>query len=408
MATIAKTATNGVSRALVLLLGTAVFLNLADRGTIAVAAPVMKSELGLSATAFGTAVSAFFWVYAPVQVGIGWLCDRYSVYRLMALGITIWAAGTFLMGFAGGFLSLLVLRIMLGVGESIAFPGSSKIIARHIPAESRGIANSAVAAGIALGPAVGTLAGGMMVASFGWRAMFMAFGLVTLIWLFPWQKVTEALPAQSKDHAESAVPVVRLIKCPALWAMSIGHFANNYGFYFVLTWLPLYLVQQRGLSIERMAIVASLGYAVQAASSVALGHLSDRWTQAGRSEAAIRRAMLISGLVIAAIGTLGTATTGNLVIVTLLICIACAGYATGSLNLYCVAQMFAGPRASGNWVGIQNSMGNMAGIVCPIISGVLIDRAGYLSAFVVAAAIVTFGAFWWAFVLPPIRQIDFD
>ena len=82
----------------------------------------------------------------------GWLCDRFSVYRLLALGILLWAASTLLMGFVGGFLSLLVLRVMLGVGESIAFPGSSKIIARHVPPERRGIANAAVAAGIALGP----------------------------------------------------------------------------------------------------------------------------------------------------------------------------------------------------------------------------------------------------------------
>ena len=80
------------------------------------------------------------------------------------------------MGFAGGFASLLVLRVMLGVGESIAFPGSSKIIARHVPPERRGVANAAVAMGIALGPAVGTLAGGLIVALWGWRAMFFVFG----------------------------------------------------------------------------------------------------------------------------------------------------------------------------------------------------------------------------------------
>ena len=90
----------------------------------------------LAITTFGIAVSAFFWVYAPVQLLIGWLCDRFSVYKLMAGGIVLWAVSTLLMGFAGGFLSLLVLRIMLGVGESIAFPGSSKIIARHVPATS--------------------------------------------------------------------------------------------------------------------------------------------------------------------------------------------------------------------------------------------------------------------------------
>src|SRR3982751_7011974 len=160
-----------VPQALVLLLGAAVFLNYVDRGAIGIAAPLMKSELGLSEEAYGLVFSAFFWIYAPVQFFAGWLCDRFSVYKLMAAGILLWAASTLLMGLAGGFASLLVLRIMLGVGESISFPGSSKIIARHIPAERRGMANAAVAAGIAWGPAVGTLAGGLIVASLGWRAM---------------------------------------------------------------------------------------------------------------------------------------------------------------------------------------------------------------------------------------------
>ena len=140
MATIARAQTGNLTRWLVLLLGAAVFLNYVDRGAIAVAAPVMKGELGMSATAFGIAVSAFFWVYAPVQLVVGWLCDRFSVYKLMAGGIVLWAASTLLIGFVGGFTSLLVLRVMLGIGESIAFPGTSKIIALHVPPEQRGMA----------------------------------------------------------------------------------------------------------------------------------------------------------------------------------------------------------------------------------------------------------------------------
>src|SRR5690349_22661125 len=162
MATAAVGRTSRTSSALVLLLGAAVFLNYVDRGAIGIAAPLMKSELGLSDEAYGLVFSAFFWIYAPVQFFAGWLCDRFSVYRLMAAGILLWAGSTLLMGFAGGFGSLLVLRIMLGVGESISFPGSSKIIARHVPADRRGAANAAVATGLALGPAAGTLAGGLI------------------------------------------------------------------------------------------------------------------------------------------------------------------------------------------------------------------------------------------------------
>src|SRR6185369_8918934 len=133
------------------------------------------------------------------------------------------AASTLLMGFAGGFLSLFVLRIMLGVGESLAFPGSSKIIARHLPAERRGVANAALAMGIAFGPAVGTLGGGLMVASWGWRAMFFFFGAVTLLWLAPWRQAVRSLPTIGHHDEGAAVPLRALIGKWPLWSMSIVH-----------------------------------------------------------------------------------------------------------------------------------------------------------------------------------------
>ncbi|HET9398263.1 MAG TPA: MFS transporter [Sphingomicrobium sp.] len=406
MATIATT--TNVSRALVIMLGAAVFLNYVDRGAIAVAAPLMKGELNLSATEFGTAVSAFFWIYAPVQLLVGWLCDRFSVYRLMALGVIVWALSTLLMGFAGGFLSLLVLRVMLGIGESIAFPGSSKIIARHVPAEQRGMANAAVAMGIALGPAIGTLAGGMIVAKLGWRPMFIAFGLATLIWLIPWQRIVSALPTVHKETKEPMVPIARLIDKWALWAMGIGHAASNYGFYFLLAWLPLFLVQQRGLSIEQMTWLATLGYAAQAVACLAFGAISDRWTRSGKSEAGMRRGMLAAGQLLMALSIIGIAFTTNLYWLAVLLCLAGAATASLSTNLYSVAQMFAGPRAAGTWVGIQNALGNVSGIVGPIASGLLIDRSGYAGAFYLAAGVSAFGAIWWFVGVPRITRIIAD
>ena len=405
MASIATTRV--ANRGLILLLGAAVFLNYVDRGAIAVAAPLMKGELGLTATTFGIAVSAFFWVYAPVQLAIGWLCDRFSVYKLMAGGIVLWAASTVLMGFAGGFLSLLVLRIMLGVGESIAFPGSSKIIARHIPAERRGIANAAVAAGLALGPAIGTLAGGLIVAEWGWRAMFFAFGLATLIWLLPWQQTVRALPTTGHHDEGATVPIRALISKWPLWSMSIVHSLGNYCFYFLLAWLPLFLVQSRGFTIREMTLLASLGYAVQAVCALSYGHFSDWWTRSGRSEAACRRWMMVASQLLAAAAILGLAYAHSAISIAILLCLAGAATASLSLNLYAVAQMFAGPRATGTWVGVQNAFGNLSGIFGPIITGVIVDRAGYESAFVVTAAVATFGALWWAVGIPRITQVDF-
>ena len=400
----ARPATN----ALILLLGAAVFLNYVDRGAIGIASPLMKSDLGLSEEAYGVVFSAFFWIYAPVQMFAGWLCDRFSVYKLMAWGILLWAGATLLMGFAGGFLSLLVLRIMLGVGESISFPGSSKIIARHVEPERRGVANAAVATGLALGPAVGTLAGGLILQSWGWHAIFFTFGFVTLLWLLPWQQTVRALPTTGHLDEGQRVPLGSLLTKWPLWSMSIVHALGNYCFYFLLAWLPLFLTKSRGFSIGEMTLLATLGYAVQGACALGYGHFSDWWTRLGRSEAACRRWMMVASQLLAAASILGLAFAHDAVTIGILLCLAGAASAALSLNLYAVAQMFAGPRASGTWVGVQNAIGNVSGIVGPIVTGIVVQRAGYNSAFVLTAVIAAIGAAWWAVGVPKIEQVDLD
>lgn len=400
--------TKGVNRALIWLLGAAVFLNYVDRGAVGIAAPLMQGDLGLSATEFGLVASAFFWVYAPVQMLVGWLCDRFNVYRLMTIGLLIWAVSTLLMGFVGGFLSLLVLRVMLGVGESIAFPGTSKIIAEQVPAERRGLANAVVSTGIALGPAAGTLAGGLILASLGWRPIFILFGLVTLLWLLPWQRTVRQLETGTGEirSVPQQAPIGRLIGSWPLWSMSIAHIASNYGFYFLLIWLPNYLVKARGLDIGEMTLLATLGYVAQAIAAIGFGLWSDRWTRAGRSEGMIRRWMMIVAQIIQGGAIIGVLLSESMAGIGVWLII--AGIATGalSLNIFAVAQMFAGPRAAGSWIGFQNAIGNsFSGIVGPILTGMIVDAAGYDAAFHVAAAVAVAGGIWWLILIPRIRQV---
>jgi MFS family permease len=395
------------STVLVFLLGAAIFFNYVDRGAIGIAAPLMIGELHLSPSQFGVLLSAFFWVYAPVQLFVGWMVDRFNVYRLIALGVLLWAAGTLLTGFAGGFLSILILRVMLGAGETIAFPGASKIITRHVPPERRGMANAALALGIALGPAAGTLAGGLILASYGWRAIFIAFGIITLVWLVPWYF---AVPKKSEADAihEPRVPIRALLGKWPLWSMSIAHIASNYVFYFLLGWLPLFLTRSRGLPIPEMTAIATVGYAAQALSAFAFGYLSDWWTRGGRSEAAMRRAMMFGGQLVAAAAVFALAYADSPAELTIILCI--AGVATGalSLNTYAVAQMFSGSRAAGTWVGVQNAVGNLSGIFGPIITGIIVEQAGFTAACWLTAAVATFGALWWIWGVPRIEQVKLD
>src|SRR5690349_12813607 len=99
------------------MLAALVMLNYVDRGAVGIAAPKLKGDLDLSDTQFGLAVSAFAWIYEPAQFAVGWLSDRFCVYRLIAIGLAIWAFATFLIGFADGLAMLVMLRLALGVGE---------------------------------------------------------------------------------------------------------------------------------------------------------------------------------------------------------------------------------------------------------------------------------------------------
>ena len=406
MATVATSTARPATLALVLLLGLAILLNYIDRGAIAIASPVLKPELGLSNTEYGYAVSAFFWTYVPIQFFVGWACDRWCVYRLIAVGIAVWALSTLAMGLVGGLLSLIIFRLLLGLGESITFPGASKVIARHVAPGNRGLANSVVAAGIALGPVIGTFAGGMMVASYGWRPMFVIFGLITLLWIVPWLLTARRLPNFAPAGREPPVPLRLAARTKEVWAMGIGHFGATYPLYFIIIWVPLYLTKTRGFSISDMTYLATLGFIAQALSAVGQGWLSDRLVRAGRDEAMVRRTLMVGGNAVMAVSVLALMQAEDAASIGLWLVIFGAAAATGGVNLYAIAQMFAGPRASGTFIGIQNGLGNVPGIVMPIVTGLIIDWTGsYDNAFKLTAAVCAAAALWWLIGVPKIRRV---
>lgn len=392
---------------LVLMLVAAVFINYVDRGMIAVAAPLIKDEMALSATQFGIAVSAFFWIYGPAQLLVGWMVDRFNTERLLAGGVALWGGATAATALVGGLAPLVALRMLLGLGESVAFPASSKLIARDVPAAHRGSANAGIGAALAFGPAFGTLAGGLLMATYGWRAMFALFGIATLLWLLPWRRFMQR-PAAVRD-AGPELPFATILSRPTLWAQCAGHFTSNYGFYFLLSWLPLYLTKVRGFSIAEMASIAALTFAVQGVSALLSGWSTDRIIARGGSAPIVRKAMMVIGHVVAAAGTIAIVLveTRGATIAWLLVTGAAIGI--NSVGVYLIGQTFAGPRAAGRWIGVQNFIGNFSGIIGPIVTGMMIDASGgYLGAFALAAAISAVGAICWGLILPRIEPIDWD
>ena len=406
MATALKApAISGHARWLVLLAGVAIFINYVDRGNLATAGPLIKTELNLSNTQFGILVSAFFWTYVPAQLIAGWLAQRFCAYRVLAAGVAVWAVATMATGFAHGFIAIFILRLLLGLGESVAFPATSKLFADHLPPERFGMSNTATAIGLSIGPAFGIYVGGLIMAVSGWRLSFILFGAASLLWLIPWLLLKRDTPL---IHANTGPgpSMARIIRQPRAWIASLGHFTSNYGFYFMLSWLPLYLVKVHGFTLAQMASIGGAIYLLQGAAAT-LGGLGADWLIArGKTPNAARKIMLVSSsalttLSLAAV-VLGGATTA-------IIALAAAGIANGvgASNVFATGQTLAGPSAAGKWIGFQNFFGNMSGIIGPILTGYLVDHAGgYPAAFAVAAGVGLLGVLTWWVLIGRIEQVD--
>ena len=198
---------SGALQGVVILLVLSVSINYIDRGNLSIAAPLIKDELGISASQLGILLSSFFWTYAAFQIPCGWLVDRFEVNWVLAVGFFLWSVATAATGLIHGFAMLLALRLLLGIGESVAYPCYSKIMASHFLEHQRGLPNALIDAGTKVGPALGTLVGGILMAHFGWRPFFIALGLGSLFWLPGWVKWMPRGPGIAEGHP-SGIPSI--------------------------------------------------------------------------------------------------------------------------------------------------------------------------------------------------------
>ena len=395
----------GLPFRVVFLLAVAVFINYVDRGNLATASPLLKDELGLSNSQVGVLLSAFFWSYAPLQPVAGWLAQRFDVRYVLATGLIVWAIATALVGLATSFAMLLGLRLLLGVGESVTYPSNSKLLAQRAPEHHRGRANGLIAACQALGPTFGTLVGGLIMATFGWRAAFVAFGLISLLWLLPWLIVTRGGAATAGGQHGAPLPYLTLLRKRAMWGSSLGQFCSTYSYYFVLTWLPLILVKAYGYSVKEMAQIGAGVYAIHAASSALMGWASDRWIMSGASANRVRKTLLVSGLVGVAIVMMVCASAVSTAAVMLLAATA-ALHGTQTPNIFAISQTLGGPRAAGQWMGVQNLVGNLAGVVAPMVTGLVVDYTGeFYWAFAIAAGVALLGSLAFGVLIPRIEPV---
>lgn len=395
--------------AIILLLALAVLLNYIDRGNLATAAPLLQDELGLTSTEIGLLLSSFFWTYAPGQLVAGWAVHRFDIRIVLAAGVVLWSSATALTGLATTFTSLLFLRLLLGVGESVTFPSTQLLLVRHTLEHQRGFMNGVVAIGQGIGPMLGTLFGGLAMAHFGWRFMFVALGAITVVWVLPWMIATRraAIPAHVEE-AGASVSYLEIIRQRDFWGAALGHFSINYAFYFIISWLPTFLVKSAGFTVTQMAGIGALIYGIYAACTALAGAATDMFIRRGHSVTRVRKAFVLTSAAGAAfmIALAGYVEPRNAIG---LLCVAGVFFGIGTPMVFAIGTTIAGPRAAGRWAGAQNLCGQMAGIVAPIVTGFLVQRTGNFSwAFAVSAAVPLLGMLAWGIVLRRIEPLSWD
>jgi MFS family permease len=359
------------------LLVVSIFINFIDRSNLSVAVTDIEKELSLDDRQAGLLLSGFFWTYALFQIAAGWLVDRYNAYWVYAAGFLLWSVATALTGFGVGFAVLFGLRLVLGAGESVAYPAYSRIISDDFPERRRGLANALLDAGSKAGPAVGTLLGGLIVARFGWRPLFFGLGFGALVWLIPWSLEARRVGAERPaGRARASGPgFLEIASKRDAWGTFLVLFGGNYAWFFILTWLPAYLEKERGFSKAQTAIFGSLPFWGLAAMAVAAGWASDRLIAAGYGVSRVRKTFAVAGLLTTTL-ILPASMLRNHGAAVALLTVGCLSYGLYSSNVWAITQTLAGP-ATGKWTGMQNCVGNLAGIAAPYATGLIKFYSGH-------------------------------
>ena len=386
------------------LLAISILINYVDRGNLAVAAPLLKGELHISNIQIGVLITAFFWTYTVLIAISGWIVDRFDVNWVLGAGFALWSVATAITGLVHGFAMLVLLRMLLGAGESVAFPSCSKIIALNIESRYRGLANALLITGMGLGPALGTYACGMSMARWGWRPVFIVIGAASLLWLVPWL-MFKPQNRNRKGHTDLRIPALQILKQRSFWGVSIGHFCAGYPLYFIIVWLPLYLVNARHQTMRQMSRESAFFYVVFAVVAPLSGFAADRLVRRGHNVTLVRKGCVAIGECLMIPGVLACGAADATVSFAGLMVLG-AGCGFVAPCVYVFAQLLAGPAGAGKWTAFQSFFGNLSGVAVGPITGWIVDRTGsYSSAFALCAAISAVGALCWLLLVGKVEQI---
>ena len=389
-----------------------------DRVAISSAAPAVRGELGLDAVQMGWVFSAFTWAYAAFEIPSGWMGDVMGPRRVLTRIVLWWSAFTAATGLAWNFVSLLVARFLFGMGEAGAFPNTSRSFAKWFPVAERGGAHGWVFMGTRLGGAITPPLVVMLIGAIGWRQTFFTFGFVGIAWAWFWWRWFRDEPAShsSVNAAELAIiqagadqSDVPRFRWNELWSANLWliygmYFTMGYTLYFNLTWLPTYLKDVRGFTLEQAGWLSGIVLFTGGISTFVGGKLTDALVR--RYGLKIGRSIGVVTLPIAALLLVVAAVTQSPLAAAILLAATLGVADLGVSACWSICHDIGG-RYAGIVTGAMNTFGNIGGALSPLVVGYAVGWwNSWELPFYITAGVYVFGAICTMLVNPSKRLVQ--
>lgn len=411
---------------ILLVISVSTAINYLDRANLAIVAPALSADLRLDAAQTGLLFSAFSWTYAVLQIPAGWLIDKVGAKLAFGYALIAWSLVTCAIGLARGFGVLFGLRLALGAAEAPAFPANSALVASWFPKKERGTATAAYTAGEYVGLAVATPVLAAVATALGWQSVFYLSGGLGLAWAVVWLTRIRNTPMghprvspeemrlladggavldTPKHDRASWSDVPRLLRHRRMIGILIGQFAISSTLFFFLTWFPSYLVKAKHFTLLNAGFMASIPYIMALIGVFFAGAWSDRMLKRGTSVNVARKAPIITGLLGASVIILANFTGDPALIIAIM---SAAFFAQGmSAISWSLVADIAPVGKFGVTGGLFNFIGNVGGIVSPLVIGYIVELTGsFVGGIGYVAVVALVGALAYIFLVDKVERLQ--
>ncbi|CAN7763726.1 MFS transporter [Caballeronia sp. LjRoot34] len=405
-----------------LLLCAMYFITYVDRVNVSTAASQFGAELHLSHVEIGFVFSAFAYPYLVFQIIGGWVGDRFGPRRTLAVCAVIWAGATIMTGLAGGFVSLIIARLLLGLGEGATFPTATRAMSNWMPADKRGFAQGTTHAASRIGNAVAPpLIVWLMIAT-SWRGAFIVTGIISFLWAIVWifyfrdnprdhKRITadECATLSSFSGVKQRVPVPWRALLGRMAPVTAVYFCYGWVLWLFLGWIPQYFLHNYHMELGKSALFASGVFFAGVLGDWLGGSLTDRILRRSGNLRMARNVMVGVCMLLTLLSLAPIMLVSNMSITLAAVCLS-GGFFFNEMTIgpMWAVPMDIAPKHAGTASGIMNSGSALAAIISPVVGGFLIDRTGNWNLpFTVSMILMGLGIVL-SFTMRPDRALDVD